>query len=586
MGSVSGKHRSPHGSAPRRGIAATVTLAIVFGVAAAGWYGYQHYFKSGSCRSATHLRIASAPEIKPALSHVAAQWNGAQTKVGGTCVTVDVTSATPAGVASAIAAAHQAAVTGLSQPNGDVEVPDVWVPDSSIWLSRLAGGSTPVKLTGESVASSPVVLAVPEPVAKSLAGGSSGQLTWSALLGKLTSGSLRTGIVDPDVDAAGLSALLAVSGASQSGAKTASEQATAQAATVGAIRALSSGSSLVRADLLGRFPRATDATSLARGLSVAPLPEQAVLAYNSARPPVGLVGLYVDPAPAALDYPYTPIGLTGVKAEAASKFQARLGGPAWTSTLASVDLRAADGTYGAGMPTTPNMPVGPLKPSDPPPAAAVDQALSVWSAVTVPGRMLAVIDVSGSMAARVPSAGNATREQVTVSAAKGGLGLFDDAWKIGLWTFSTKLNGSKPYRQLVPIGRLAGNRSAMTQALGTVKPIPNGQTGLYDTVLAAYQAVQKGWDPSRVNSVVIMTDGQNQNPGGLTLDQLLGKIKAIKDPNKPVEVIAIGIGNEVDKAELEKITAATGGGAFVTADPAQIGEIFLKAIALRPGAAK
>jgi hypothetical protein len=83
-----------------------------------------------------------------------------------------------------------------------------------------------------------------------------------------------------------------------------------------------------------------------------------------------------------------------------------------------------------------------------------------------------------------------------------------------------------------------------------------------------------------------MTDGQNENPGGMTMNQLLAAIKKIKDPNKPVEVIAIGIGNGVNKSELDKITAATGGGAFVTADPSQISDIFLKAISLRPGAAK
>jgi secreted protein with Ig-like and vWFA domain len=164
--------------------------------------------------------------------------------------------------------------------------------------------------------------------------------------------------------------------------------------------------------------------------------------------------------------------------------------------------------------------------------------------------------------------------------------LFDDAWNVGLWSFSTRMNGSQPYKQLVPIGGLGGNRSSMAAALGSVQPIPNGQTGLYDTVLAAYKTVQQNWDPSRVNSVVIMTDGQNDNPGGISLNTLLAQIKAIKDPNKPVEVIAIGIGNEVNKGELDKITAATGGGAFVTADPAQIGDIFLKAISLRPGAAK
>jgi Mg-chelatase subunit ChlD len=126
----------------------------------------------------------------------------------------------------------------------------------------------------------------------------------------------------------------------------------------------------------------------------------------------------------------------------------------------------------------------------------------------------------------------------------------------------------------------------MLGALAQIQPVPNGNTGLYDTVLAAYKAVQHDWDPSRVNSVVIMTDGQNDDPAGISLDQLLTQLKSIENPAKPVEVIAIGIGNDVSQAELNKITSTTGGGTFVTADPSKIGEIFLKAIALRPGTAK
>lgn len=562
----------------------TVALAAVAGVAGAGWFGYEHVLKPGSCGSTVALKVAAAPEIAPALQQVANGWDGGSATGGKTCVKVDVISATPADVAAAIAARNDVAITGLGQPNGSTEVPDVWVPDSTSWLSRLQGASTPVKLAGDSIASSPVVIAVPQPVAKSLS--ASDRPTWSSLLTVLKSGSVKPGIVDPNGDAAGLSALLAVAGATQSGATGAAAKGAAQAATVGVIRALSTGSSQVRDDLLSRFPRSADATALARGLSVAPLPEQAVLAYNSTRPPVPLVGLYASPAPSALDYPYTPIDLTGTKKAAAAKFQTRLGGAGWSNLLAQDELRAADGTYGASMPTTPNMPVGPLQPTEPSPAAAVDQALSAWSAVTVPGRMLAVIDVSGSMATQVPSAGSASREQVTVAAAKSGLGLFDDAWNVGLWSFSSWMDGSKPYRQLVPIGALSSNRAVMAGALDAVTPIPNAQTGLYDTVLAAYQTVQKNWDSSRVNSVVIMTDGQNENPGGMTMSQLLAAIKKIKDPNKPVEVIAIGIGDGVNRSELDKITAATGGGAFVTADPAQISDIFLKAISLRPGASK
>ena len=112
---------------------------------------------------------------------------------------------------------------------------------------------------------------------------------------------------------------------------------------------------------------------------------------------------------------------------------------------------------------------------------------------------------------------------------------------------------------------------------------PRGDTALYQTLLAAYQTVQDGWDSSKVNSVVLMTDGMNDNPGGMTLDQLTGSLKKIADPHKPVQIIILGIGTEVPKAEMQTITQITGGGVFIATDPASIGQIFLQAIALRPG---
>ncbi len=119
--------------------------------------------------------------------------------------------------------------------------------------------------------------------------------------------------------------------------------------------------------------------------------------------------------------------------------------------------------------------------------------------------------------------------------------------------------------------------------LAGIQPKKNGNTGLYETVLAAYKDVQQGWDPGKINSVLLMTDGQQDNPGGMTLDQLVAELQKVVNPRQPVEVIAIGIGTDVSKPELTKITQTTGGGVFIATDPAQIGSIFLQAIALRPG---
>jgi hypothetical protein len=590
---VKGQHRRAGRTGASRFLLTLLVLVLVAGAGVGGWFGYHRWQhkEAASCPSSSGLTVAAAPEIAPAVSALAVAWNAQRTSVDGSCVKITVSAATPAGEAAAIAGASNVSVSGLGQANGGSAVPDVWIPDSSTWLSRLTTASPQMAMNGSSVATSPVVVALPQPVAAALG---DAKPTWATLLAKLATGQIRPGLVDPNVDASGLAALLAVGAATQSAAgvtgstppdSTAATNAQAQA--IGAMRAFASGESRLRDDLMGRFPRATDQTTIARSLSLAPVPEQSVLAYDAAKPPVPLVAVYLDPAPPALDYPFTQLpGISAAKADAALKFESRMTGDSWKNLLAKAALRAPDGTFASTMPKLPGMPTGPLKAATDVSGAAVDQALSTWSAVTVPGRMLAVIDVSGSMAETVPTAHNATREQVTIAAAKAGLSLFDDQWTLGLWTFSTKLRGNIDYRQLVPIESLANGRAEMLSKLGNIQPVPNGNTGLYDTVLAAYKAVQKNWDPSRVNSVVIMTDGQNDDPGGMTLDHLISQLKSVENPAKPVQVIAIGIGTDVNESELQKITSTTGGGTFVTADPSKIGQIFLKAIALRPGAAK
>ncbi|GAB3974175.1 hypothetical protein GCM10027615_39090 [Plantactinospora veratri] len=196
--------------------------------------------------------------------------------------------------------------------------------------------------------------------------------------------------------------------------------------------------------------------------------------------------------------------------------------------------------------------------------------------------MLAAIDVSGSMRDPVPTAGNISRMQVTLLAAENGLALFNDDWAVGLWTFSRQLDGARDYRELVPVGRLSAQRGALRDALAEITPKRNGGTGLYDTVLAAYRQMRNGWQPGRVNSVVILTDGVgNDDRDGLSLEALLGQLERLKDENRPVQVIIVGIGDAVDRASLDRITKTTGGGVLVTEDPAKIGDVFLKAIALR-----
>jgi len=185
----------------------------------------------------------------------------------------------------------------------------------------------------------------------------------------------------------------------------------------------------------------------------------------------------------------------------------------------------------------------------------------------------------------VPTAGGLTRAQVTQKAAQQGLALFDDKWAVGVWLFSTDMVGKRPWKEIVPISPLASARTRLQQSTAQIVPKKNGDTGLYDTALAAYKEVQATWQGGRINSVILFTDGKNENPGGITQAQLVQNLNKLKDPRRPVRMVIIGIGDEVDPKELQAITNATSaGGVFVAEDPAKINQIFLEAIATRSGA--
>lgn len=211
-------------------------------------------------------------------------------------------------------------------------------------------------------------------------------------------------------------------------------------------------------------------------------------------------------------------------------------------------------------------------------AADVTETLDIWSTVTRSGRILAVIDVSLSMNR---SAGRRPRIEVVKRAAQRGLSRLGDHWAAGLWAFSTNLNGSGDHVELVATRLLtADQRRALLAALHSLEL--RGDTGLYDTVLAAYHAALSGWDPDRSNAVVVLTDGRNDDTsGGVTrIEDLRDELRAVADPQRPVTLVLVGIG-EANIAELRQIADAVGGGAYVVDDPAGVDDIFPTVVAQR-----
>src|SRR5919107_3130149 len=208
MERVSGRHRK---NFHLRGAGVVGAAMAIIVILAGSWFGYRQLSDKG-CTGQAKLNVAAATEIAPAVEQVAQQWIADGANVGGTCVSVNVSRVNPATMAAAVAREHKVALTGLGPAPAAVSVPDVWIPDSSTWLLRLkseASGFVPTD--GRSIAQSPVVVAMPEKVAEQAFQWPKRKVGWKDLLSAVSqSTTLRTGIVDPTRDAAGLTGLLAL----------------------------------------------------------------------------------------------------------------------------------------------------------------------------------------------------------------------------------------------------------------------------------------------------------------------------------------------------------------------------------------
>ncbi len=265
--------------------------------------------------------------------------------------------------------------------------------------------------------------------------------------------------------------------------------------------------------------------------------------------------------------------------EAGAALVAALDSDAGRKALSDASYRDADGN-GVGEP------VKELELRDP---SSVDKALRQWQVLGVPIRTLVVQDTSGSMAT---PAGGTTRAGLLIDASQTGLKLFPNNTMIGGWAFSVDKGGNgQDWVDMAPIRRLDArsgggtHREALGKAVEEGLSDLGGGTGLYDTTLAAFKKVQDTYDPSYSNSVIIMTDGQNEDPNSIGLDELLAELKRLEDPARPVLVLTIGISDDADSDALKQIAEATGGTTYIAENAADIRTVFVDAIQARVAAA-
>jgi Ca-activated chloride channel family protein len=466
-------------------------------------------------------------------------------------------------------------------PGRDGTPPQVWVPDSSLWLAVAATRPAAAVLPrGRSIASSPIVMALRQPMARAL-GWPQHSLTWTEVIGAFAQpgiwakaghpewAALRVGVTDPSGSTAGLGSVLAILDPDATGS-------VGNAQLVG-------GLGFTR--VLGAVAADSSTFFAAQGASVGdpnsavaafPALERDIAAYNSTRPTVPLVPVYDAKHPIVADYPYTVLSgrwVSTTDRAAANEFLEYLLTPAAQQRLGALGLRAPNGAVARAevLPTDLGFQATLAAPRAVPDPAALSVIITEWANLQRQVNLLAVLDTSGSM--RLPVPGTAlTRMQLLQQTAIAGFGLLTNRTSIGLWEFSVRAGSASEYREVVPFGPLLANVGAMPRghalAAAVAQLRPAGFTPLYDSVYAAVHHMQEHWQSNSTNAVLLITDGANELNGGLSLADLVSRLTRERRADQPVQVVGIAVGPQADAASLQRIAEATDGRTFVVRDPA------------------
>jgi hypothetical protein len=303
--------------------------------------------------------------------------------------------------------------------------------------------------------------------------------------------------------------------------------------------------------------------------------EADLIDHNRLYPDHKMVSVTPSEGTPAFEFSLVNVATDPVRDQAVEQLRAYLMTPTAAKIFAQYGIRST--AVPVTMPT-PQGSVGEVKIGPTPDAETVTAATNVWQSATTDFSILSVFDVSGSMKEKV---GDTTRVAITQEAAGIALAALPKTTKLGLWIFSIDKGGpGQDWRELAPIGRLDddSHRAVVATAASTLAKNVGGGTGLYDTIWAAYQRVKKQYDPNRVNAVVILTDGRNEDPNGISLEQLKANLRAASDPTKPIAITTIGIGPDVDPKALSQISKMTYSDFYAAPSPADMTTVLARAL--------
>jgi Ca-activated chloride channel family protein len=558
--------------------------------------------------------VAVSSEKIDLLTELAKDFNATKTEADGACVFVRPKT-------KASGAAMQLLAEGWDE-SAEGPRPVIWSPAASGWGAildqRLADQGDPAMAgQGTPFMNTPLVIAMPRPMAEAL-GWPDAELGWQdvfdlvqnpegwAAYGHPEWGAFLLGKTNPNFSTSGLNALIAQTYAATGKTDGLSMEDLARPEVVEFGTTVESavvhyGDTTLT--FLNNWYRADQRGNPYSYASAVAVEEKSVIDYNTGnpdgrldpgeepRPPrVPLVAIYPEEGTLFSDNPFFILDADWVSdqqrrgAELFGEFVQR---PENQEKALRFNFRPGNPSVAIGAPITPDNGVDPDQPQTqlqvPAPEVMVG-LLDVWAQQRKPANVLLVIDVSGSMGDPAGSEGGETKLDLAKQAAIDSLEQFKDDDVVGLRMFSTGLGPTRAdyYVDLVPLGRIGDQREAMRSAISGLYPT-NG-TPIYDVTEASMNDMLAAYDPSRINAVVLLTDGKNED--GDSSDDARQREELLRflqdetqgESARPVRLFTIGYGADANLSELQTLAEATNGASYNASDPETIDKVFAAVI--------
>lgn len=546
-----GTHRS---ATKTRGISKGPLIALAVAlvvVAAFGWFQFQQRSGSqaGCSDGSATLAVTVDPAIAASVHDLAEQYNATEPVVRDQCANVTVTEQPSAAVA--------AALTSGDWDPGLGPQPGLWIPDSQR-TAESARTSELLERQPTPLATSPIVLAVSDELRRAL---DDAGTTWAELpdlqqgsLGRIGLdgwGGLKLALPDGDSSLAVATTVAATIAGSEPLTEEAARSGQAVAAVSGlADEAPASGDTAAALSTIG------SASAADAEIHAVPVTQRELDAHG------GATAFVPTGAGPVADYPAATISGPWV-----DKTQNLIAG-LFTRFLSAPERAGAFAAAGFTAPPPPTTEI--------PPRAALDAVRGTMIDPVLGVSATALVDVSASMSTEE---GVSTRMTNTIGALASTVNVMPPSFGLGVRTFGKNLDGGDAYRIDADTELLTDDhRTEVMNAVGTVSPTVNSGDEGYAALLAAYRAAIENYSQDRTNSILLITDGPEDDSDAAGR-QLLSELEQLDDPAAPVrvDVVAIDSGGSTALRTLAERT----NGSYVelpTSDNLQFGTAIVDAL--------